>query len=374
MGEPTSYVMASRLMRGLRLATLAITVAVLFGFALPLLLGSPETYRSLAQQVVAFTLLTAVAVVAGVQILRDRPLGRPRWVMVAAVCAAAVLATTGIPPAELMSEEEWSYGVIGWFGLLVLMDYSTRAAAVFLGAHTVASFGQLALVGQGHETADLVVVAAIVLGGELPVLAGAMALRGLVETASTAAAAAERVRTAEAVAEHVHADRRGRYAELATTSVPLLAALAAGSADLADERVRADYAVAAARLRRLFAEHDEVSDPLVHELRACLDLAERNGVAVHLGTCGEWPTPPLAVRRALTEPALRILSVAVSRARVTVRGSPTSVTVSVLADARIGGSAGYAAESTAVDRGGVVVTRLVDGPKVWVEATWQARD
>ncbi|MEN3609143.1 hypothetical protein AAH979_06290 [Plantactinospora sp. ZYX-F-223] len=374
MTEPTSYPMAGRLVRSLRLATLAITVSVLFGFALPLMIGSPETYRSLAHQVVAFTLLTAVAVVAGVQILRDRPLGRPRWVMLAAVCVAAVLATTGIPPAELMSEEEWSYGVIGWFGLLVLMDHSTRAAAAFLGAHTVASFGQLALVGQQHEIADLVVVTAVVLGGELPVLAGAMALRGLVDAASAAAADAERVRTAEAIAEHLHADRQVRYADLATTSVPLLADLAAGSADLTDERVRAGYAVAAARLRRLFAEHDEVSDPLLHELRACLDVADRNGVAVYLGTLGTWPTPPLAVRRALTEPALRILAAAAAQARVTVLGSSTSVTVSVLADARIGGSAGDAPEATAVDRSGVTVTRLVDGPKVWVEATWRARD
>ncbi|MEU4641549.1 hypothetical protein [Micromonospora sp. NPDC023814] len=371
MAEPVPYLMAGKLLRGLRLATLAIAVTTLFGFALPLLVTSSETYSSLTRQALAFAILTVVAVVAGVRILRDEPLGRPRWVLVVAVIAAAALATTGIPAAELMSEEEWSYGVIGWFGLLLLVDRSVVAAAIFLGGYTVASLAQLALVGQRHETADMVVVTAIMLGCELPVLAGAMALRGLVATSSAAAAGAERVRTAEAIAEHLHADRRSRCADLTAMSIPLLADLANGSADLGDERVRSAYAVAAARLRRLFAEHDEAADPLLHELRACLDLAERNGVAIYFGACGAWPTPPLAVRRALTDPALRIMAYATSEARVTVRGSAASVTVSVLADLWVGEPAGIDPLGGAAVHRGVTVTRLVDGPKVWVEATWR---
>jgi hypothetical protein len=378
MTEPVPLLPVGRLLHGLRLATLAIAVTALLGFALPLLLAHPETYRSLTQQVLAFGLLTAVAVLAGVRIVRDRPLGRARWLMVAAVVGAAVLATTGIPADALMSEEEWSYGVIGWFGLLLLVDHGLAATAAFLGAHTAASFAQLALVGQAHEIADLVVVTAIVLGCQLPVLAGAAALRGLVATVSAAASDAERVRTAEAIAEHLHVDRRFRYADLATTCVPLLTDLSTGSADLRDERVCRRYAVAAARLRRLLAEHDEVVDPLLHELRACVDLADRTGVAVYLGTCGEWPTPPLAARRALTEPTLRIIATATAEVRVTLLGSPGGVTVSVVADARIDEPAGGDPEAATASRGGtdgldgVTVSRLVDGSKVWVEATWQA--
>jgi hypothetical protein len=257
--------------------------------------------------------------------------------------------------------------VIGWYGLLLLVDHGAVAPAVFLGAHTVASFAQLVLVGQHHEVADLVVVTAVVLGCQLPVLAAAMALRRLAGTASAAARRAERARTADAIAEHLHADRRSRYADLATTTVPLLTDLTTGSADLADDRVRTAYAVAAARLRRLFAEHDEVVDPLLHELRACADLAERNGVAVYLGTCGDRPTPPLAVRRALTEPVLRVMATATAEARVTVLGSPTGVAVSVVARTTDVVGAGPEPDNGA----GVEVTRLVDGSKVWVEATWQ---
>lgn len=361
----TEPLVTDNVFRGLRLATLVIAAGTLFGLALPLLLANPDVYRDVRQQWLAFAVLTAVVALAGVQIVRDRPLGRPRWVLLAAVFAASVLATTGIPAEELMSEAEWSYGVIGWFVLLLLVDHSTLVAAVFLGVHTVGSFTQLIATGQGAHAADLVVVTAVVLGCELSVLAAAMALRGL---AARAAAAAERVagmRTADAIAEQVHADRRARYADLATSTVPLLTDLKAGAADLSDDRVRTAYAAAAARLRRLFAEHDEVVDPLLHELRACLDPAERNGIAVYLGTCGEHPTPPLAARRALTEPVLSALAAARTRARVTVLGSPDGVTVSVLADAR------EMPEPSGGD--GVTVTRLVDGKEVWVEATWQAR-
>jgi hypothetical protein len=364
----TEPLVTGNVFRGLRLATLAITTGTLFGLALPLLLANQDVYRSRTQQVLAFAILTAVLVVAAVQILRDRPMGRPRWVLAGAVFTASVLATTGIPPAELMSEAEWSYGVIGWFGLMLLVDHGVLATVVFLGVHTAGSFTQLFATGQGADAPGLVIVTAVVLGCEMSVIAAATALRGLAATAARAADRVAMVRTADAIAEQLHADRRTRYADLATSTVPLLTDLKTGAADLSDDRVRTDYAVAAAKLRRLFAEHDEVVDPQLHELRACLDLAERNGIAVYLGTCGEHPTPPLASRRALTEPVLRALAAAGTRARVTVLGSHDGVTVSVVADARE--MPAQEPEPTGGD--GVTVTRLVDGRDVWVEATWQA--
>jgi hypothetical protein len=259
--------------------------------------------------------------------------------------------------------------VIGWFGLLLLIDHSARATITFLAVHTAGSFIQLFLVGQGHGAADLVVVTAIVLGSQIPVLTTAMALRGIAGRAAASMAEQERIRTERAVAEQLHADRNARYAQLSTTVIPLLADLTAGAVDVTDRRVRAEYAVAAARLRRLFAEHDEVADPLLYELRACLDLAERNGITVYLGTCGERPTPPLPVRRALTEPALATMAAAASSARVTVLGSPEEVTVSVLADADE--SAG-STELVGTSEESVTVTRMVMQGKLWMEATWRA--
>lgn len=367
MSETGRTLVVSNLMRVLRVVVLAVSAVLLVGFALLLPLVEHDVEGWVARQVVAFALMAAVGVVAGVAVLRDRPVGPVRWLLVAAVFAAVALTTVGVPAEHLMTKASWCYVTLGWFLVLVLIDHSTGAAAVALGALTAVEFGQLVVVGAGDRAADLLVESTLAFGYQLSVLAVATALRRVAGTAVDAAARAEQARTADAIAEHLHADRRSRYAQLAGSTVPLLRALTDGTADLRDPRARADYAVAAARLRRLFAEHDEVVDPLLHELRACLDLAERKGVAVYLGVRGEHPTPPLRARRALTEPVMRALAGTGTWARVTVLGSTGGVTVSVVAD-------GVPAdeEPPAGADVGVHVTRLVDGSEVWVEATWQA--
>jgi hypothetical protein len=145
--------------------------------------------------------------------------------------------------------------------------------------------------------------------------------------------------------------------------VPLLTGLAAGVLDPADERVRTRCAIEAARMRRLFAEHDEVPDPLLHELRACVDTAERRGVTVYLGSCGQRPDVPLRIRRALTEPVLVVLTTTRSHARVTVVGSPVSVTVHAVADGD---------RPELPPSGEVAVSTLALDGRHWVEATWRA--
>src|SRR5688500_98616 len=102
----------AKLRRGLRLATLMAAMATLYGLALHLLLANTALYSSLTQQVLAFTLLTSVGVVAGALVVAEWLTDWPRWLMVAVVAAASVLATTGIPAEQLTSEAEWSYGVI----------------------------------------------------------------------------------------------------------------------------------------------------------------------------------------------------------------------------------------------------------------------
>ncbi|MCT2586731.1 hypothetical protein [Actinophytocola gossypii] len=362
MTEAGRDLVRGNLMRALRLVVLTIATLLLVGFTSLLPLAGHDDGG--VRQVVALALLAVVGVVAGAAVLRNRAVGRVRWVLVVAVFASAAVATAGIPGEQLMVRAEWCYVTIGWFLLLVLVDHGTVAAAAAIGVFVAASFGQLFLAGQGHQAADLVVVCTIALGCELPVLAVAMAVRRIAATAADAAGQVERVRTAEAIAEQVHADRVLRYTDTTTTIVPLLTGLTTGTANL-DDGTRARYALAAARLRRLFAEHDEVPDPLLHELGACLDLAERNGVEVYLATCGEYPTPPLAVRRELTEPALRLVARADSEARVVVLGTPGRVAVSVLAD-----DPNAESEPLTGNDVGVSVTRLVDGPRVWVEATW----
>jgi hypothetical protein len=165
---------------------------------------------------------------------------------------------------------------------------------------------------------------------------------------------------------------------LRTTAEPLLSGLAAGTADPADLAVQRACAVEAARLRRLFAEGDDTPDPLVHELHACADVAQRRGVAVDIETAAQLPgtqfpgtqfpgTRPPAVppegRRAITDLAIAVLVNAISRVRVTVTGTADGVIVSLVSDSP-------ADPDLPSSPAGLVVDSQRDEQSLWVEARW----
>lgn len=350
----------TKLQRGLRLAIVAIALVHLFVLSLPLLLVSAAVYRSFAVQIVAFVLVTVVLVSIGRAAWLERRPNRP--LLFGTLGVAAVAALSGIPPDDLVTGAEWTFGVVCWAGMLLLLDNGFWVVVAFLVGHLVCRLGLLAVNGGGDR--DSVTAATLFAMGGLAYQAGialaATLLRRMAATVAGAVREEERLRTAEAVAERLHRDRQVRYAGLDT--VPLLTGLAAGVLDPADERVRTRCAVEAGRMRRLFAEQDEVPDPLMHELAACVDTAERRGVTVYLGSCGPRPELPLRARRALTEPVLAVLATARTHARVTVIGSSLGVTVNVVADGE---------RPELPDGGEVAVSRLERDGRHWVEATWR---
>jgi hypothetical protein len=349
------------LQRGLRLATVAIALVHLFALGLPPLLANASVYRSYPVEVIAFLLVALVLMSVGHAVWRKRAFNRP--VLSGILVVAAVAALAAMPPPYLLTKAEWTFGVVCWAGLLLLLDKGFLAVVVFLATHLALRLGLLAATGVGDS--DAIASALLFTAGfvayQLGIAFAATLLRRMAATVATAAKEEELLRTAGAVAESLHRDRQERYAGLDT--LPLLTGLAAGVLDPADERVRTRCAVEAGRMRRLFAEQDEVPDPLLHELRACVDTAERRGVTVYLGSCGRRPDPPLRIRRALTEPVLALLATARSRARVTVVGSPVSVTVHAVAD-------GDRPELPQSEE--VAVSRLTMDGRHWVEATWRA--
>ena len=175
------------------------------------------------------------------------------------------------------------------------------------------------------------------------------------------------VRRRRQVADELHAGRQDRYRAVRRSVGPLLAGLADGELDAADRRTRNRCAVEASRLRRLFAETDDVPDPLLHELRACTDIADRRGVLVDLHVLGRLPSLDRPARRALTEAPLFALAGAERQARVTVVGRSDEVAISVLAD----GPAPVPAELAASADPGVTVTVQDGEDRRWVEARWR---
>jgi signal transduction histidine kinase len=346
-------------------SVLAMNLIILYGLDLPRLLSSAEYYRPLWAQWLTLGTLTGVTMVVAGYLWRRRPLGALRWPLVAVVFAVSIIGTASVPADLRLGFAHWSEGDAAWTLVLVLLDSRFVVLVGVLAAHYAMTFLQTALGGAAVLTvAEAVNATVIVLSYQVSVGVVAAALRPVAVTAAASAQQEEQVRTARAVADQLHRDRTARYATLAETTGPLLAGLAEGTADPGDPVVRRSCAVEAARMRRLFAADAANPDPLSLELRAGVELAERNGIAVQFAERGARPLIPDAVRRALTEPAMAALATAASTARLTVIGSPDEVTVSVVADA----PADVVAPASVPE---VDMSARVDGDKIWIKATWR---
>jgi hypothetical protein len=365
VAEDDAELIAANVLRGLRWATVVVTLAVIFGLQVPVVLANRAAYTSFAVQVLAIAVFTAAALVVAAATAWRRELGWWRWPLVVAVFAASIASTAAMVAGERFGIAHWAYGTVGWPLVLLTLGSGVGVVAGLLAAHYCISVVQVVIGGAAAVSfAGAVSVTAVTAAFQLTVGVFAVLLRGIAATAAATARERERIRTAEAVAEQLHADRRARYASLAESVTPLLGGLASGALDPADEAVRRACAVEAARMRRLFAEDPTAPDPLVNELRACIELAERNGVAVRFAERGERPPMPTEVRRLLTEPAVAVLATAKSTARLTVVGRDGTVTVSVVADAP-------SDTVPAIDGGGVTTSTVVAGDRIWVEATWR---
>ncbi|MEV7867567.1 hypothetical protein AB0P17_16005 [Streptomyces sp. NPDC088124] len=333
--DPLTDRIARDMRAGLRVAGLFILTAVHLGLALPALLASLRDYDQPWVQLSAFTLLTLLIMADALLGADGR--GRPRpWVVLGLTCAlvASAVSTSRLPVADFLGTPHWTFLEIGWFGVLLLFDAGLRPTLVFIGGHLVLTLAQLLLAGvPTRQAASGMAVSALAICTFQ--VAAAMLARSLGDCAAAASATAreqERVRTEAAVAAQVHADQRARYAELDRSVMPLLTGLADGSLDPGDEGARRRSAVEAARLRRLFAERDHAHDPLLHELRAGMDVAERHGVDVQLAVRGACAPVDRRLRRALTEPVLAALATAERDARATVVRGGGLVRVSVVTD------------------------------------------
>ncbi|MFG1945652.1 hypothetical protein [Nonomuraea sp. NPDC048826] len=355
-----------QLRRGLRVAVLLVAAAIGCGLGGTNMLRHWDGYPAPCAQAAVLALLAAVLAGEAALLLRGRSWGRWRWAAVAVVLAASALSYVTLPEGRTSTTVDWVFGAANWAGLVVLLDRPTRAAAGFLAAHEATALLHLLLLDEPSRQAlaRFATGSVTVIGFPLCVAVGAAVLGRLGAAADAARDELERVRVAEAVAEESHRRRRQRFAELSATTIPLLEGLARRELRPEDPEVQRACAIEAARMRRLFAETDTVADPLLHELRHCADVADRKGVEVELDARGRWPTPPVAVRRDLTEPVLTVLATAASRARVTVVGGSGEVSVSVVAD-----SGEVELPDPALPS--VRIETLTNDDTVWMEVRWQ---
>jgi hypothetical protein len=363
--QPTAT-MSGRYQRAFTIAVVFLVVVWHLGGAGGQLLRNRQAYASFTFQG-AMWLVMALAIAAGsVMVLRSAPGWRPAWT-VAVIALAASTAAAAASPAGQMLAVNWAWGSAGWTCVLVLLRRRFAELAWFLAAEALATLGVLA--GDGLHRADLAGFLAVLAwstGAQVAVAAGVRALDVAAGQAAAAARSEHAARERAATAEIVQAARHARWLALQESAVPLVAELAAGTADPGDPAVRNRCAVQAARLRRLLAEGDEVPGPLVHELYASADVAERRGVAVEIETAGPLPPVPGPARRVITDAAIAILTAARSQARITLAAVTAGIAVSFVADTG-------AVVRLPAAREGVAIDHQQDGGMLWAEARWNGR-
>lgn len=366
-----------RLLYGTQLAVLLISLVWQFTISLRRLVVHQDVYNPAWAQTAAFVCLAAVAVIGGAYLLRGRRIPpRVRWLSLGSVLAVSAVCAFTLPPEQSTGAPDWAFGVVGWHALFLLADLRAGVFAAFLGAHVGLNATAVFLSGE-PTVAQWAIMGISTIGScgfQLSVgVLMTYLLHGTAPAAGTAAAREEELRTRERIHEDMQRDHKERYRALTATTVPLLVGLGHGALSPHDEEVRLRCGVEAARMRRLFAESDAVLDPLLNELRACVEVAEHQGVTVSLAVRGRPGEVPVEVRRELIDPVAVILGRTRSTARVTVVWTPRAVRVSVVSEDCAGGRGtdGVAEAPGRATNAQVAVERTIRGGSVWVEAGWR---
>ncbi|MGI5506396.1 hypothetical protein [Lentzea sp. CA-135723] len=293
-------------------------------------------------------------------------------IRVLALCATAIsIATVGVYLPDSATEEIgcWVSGTIGWLGVLLILHWQLNIiGGVLIGLPSL-SFAVLVLVQQPAHSVVLRMFSGLFITVGVQVCA-VLVDRVIVHAVRTTVAATQSGVTIAARDNAARAVQHGklrRFAEMDQEFTRLLSDFARGGAEPSDPAVRRRCELAVGRMRRLLAESDSVEAPLLHELRASADAAERRGVVVELIVIGEVPPIVTEARRVITEATLVTLAASRTHARITVLAESTSVTVSIFADGDtpLEPFREEASEEVSVD------VQEEEG-RLWVEAHWTA--
>jgi hypothetical protein len=323
-----------RYSRGALWAAIVVMIAWHVGSTLPTVLTVPSS-SSLTSRIVwvGYAVIGAWSTIVQ---LRDGGRGPALPLIAAPLMLAGVVAVALTnPTGSILDRFNWAFSDVVWIALVVFWRRPVAELAAFCAADVAIGFGVLIAAGETDRInlARYTMAAYSVVVLQLTILVGGRALTALARRTAEAQDAQAAVATRALAADSLHRSRRLRRHTVQQVTARLLAGLADGTLDPARSEHQPELRVAVTRLRRLIVETDEVPDPLLHELRACADAAERRGVAVDLqAPVGTLPALPRDVRRAMADPVISVLAAAHSHARVTVVASGSDLVVAVVAD------------------------------------------
>lgn len=351
------------------------TAAVIIAFGwhtvinLPALLLNWSSYRQPWVAGAGWLAFAGVGIVASTWLLRSAR--SPAWPLVAALLLVDAVVSAAMPADLLFAPANWGWSTIGWFALLVFWGRAMTGLVVVLATNAAIALTTV-LANGGGTAADMSRYTMYVYGtAVLPIALhyGAGRLSTMARDRAMAVAARTGIEAERLAAVQAHRERQQRLQLIGRTAEAILAELADGRADPADPAVQRRCAREAARLRRLIAESDDVPDPLLHELRACVDVVERNGLPIEFVVIGTPPPLPVEIRRRLVEPHTATLTTAERWARLTVLAGPDEVVVSVATPNVTGEPLGVAPSRTSDD---VQYTYERDEELVWTQTRWRA--
>lgn len=248
---------------GLRIGVIAVVATVLASLSLT---RNPAVYRPLWGQVAVFALIMIILAIEAYLAYQRRGWGRVRWIGIAATLAATVASCLSLPPGGAATSADWAYGLVGWVGVIFLLEPPLRELVAFLVAVAGINLYSLTLTPNLGTDAYFNFMSASIgtIGYPLAVGVGAAVLRCVAGQAYDASQRSAQIRVEESLADALHEFRQRRFDDLSRSALPLLRGLADGHLDPDDAGVQRACAVEAARMRRLFAESDDVPDQLLH--------------------------------------------------------------------------------------------------------------
>jgi len=351
-------------------AGLWVAIVVTFGWHLagvaPVVVQSWLKYGLAASGAETWLAFTALGIVAAVAVLRGGGYGLALPFAICPILLAGSVLGSLMAPDGVIGHFNWQFAVAGWFAVLALWRRPLAELLTFYAANVLAGGIILAVSGEANRVSvgRFIALCCGISALQITVFAGARMVTAMARRAAQAEDELARTRSAHIAAEAVQAARRTRYETITGTVTHLLEGLATGQLDLSGRDARQQVAVAVTRLRRYLVESDDVPDQLWHELRACADAAERQGIAVDLvAPVGQVPQLPLVIRRALTEPIISALAATAAKARITIIASADQVAVAILADAQLISPVPCLHEA-------VECSHDADGEMLWVQARW----
>ncbi|MFI1917913.1 sensor histidine kinase [Nocardia sp. NPDC020380] len=297
------------------------------------LLQSTLTESAATPSTLVDALLVAVNVGCALAALIPRRRERTTLALMAAAILGSLALTALLPADAVVGGANWSIGAAGW--TVVALGFRWRP---LLSLSALSTWWVLvcAIVLVRSPSGDSLVVLGYLTAAIFFLQVFTALFAATLDRVARDAAAHHRERlrhrTADAVERTIELECRLRYEQLLTELTPLLRGLADRTLSPEDPAVRTAARTEYARLRRLLTQADGVGHPLLADLRAGIDEAERRGVAVTVEAAPTERELPDEVRGHLVAATRMMLDASLSRARVVVTADAAGCTVSALGD------------------------------------------